>query len=261
MLGREGNLDDVDITMPGTHREISTVIQQYKQQHEDLFSFFETEKYGTMTIIPKEENSEQTIKKSLQYEITPFRTETTYSDGRHPDEVVRSNSLIEDSKRRDFTMNAMYYTRLSNDVIVSAREYNPSTEKELLKHLQDEGYFFDKRSQTLIIQNEELIQKIIDHNYNYSQLSQEDLPLPVVHLVLDPQRGIQDLLSRKIACVGTPDQRFQEDALRLVRGLRFAIALECDLHKTTRTSLKKNAYLIRQVAKERIKQELDKVFQ
>ena len=53
MLGREGNLDDVDITMPGTHREISTVIQQYKQQHEDLFSFFETEKYGTMTIIPK----------------------------------------------------------------------------------------------------------------------------------------------------------------------------------------------------------------
>ena len=42
--------------------------------------------------------------------------------------------------------------------------------------------------------------------------------------------------------------------------MRFAIALECDLHKDTRNSLKKNAYLIRQVAKERIKQELDKVF-
>lgn len=48
--------------------------------------------------------------------------------------------------------------------------------------------------------------------------------------------------------------------MRLVRALRFAIALECDLHKDTRNSLKKNAYLIRQVAKERIKQELDKVF-
>lgn len=46
----------------------------------------------------------------------------------------------------------------------------------------------------------------------------------------------------------------------MVRALRFAIALECDLHKDTRNSLKKNAYLVRQVAKERIKQELDKIF-
>ncbi|MBP7885196.1 hypothetical protein KAZ93_03475 [Patescibacteria group bacterium] len=42
--------------------------------------------------------------------MTPFRTETTYSDGRHPDEVVWSSSLRDDSQRRDFTINALYYT-------------------------------------------------------------------------------------------------------------------------------------------------------
>jgi tRNA nucleotidyltransferase/poly(A) polymerase len=60
-----------------------------------------------MTIIPKDQTDTNS-----QYEITPFRTETTYSDGRHPDEVVRSDSLLEDSQRRDFTINCMYYTRV-----------------------------------------------------------------------------------------------------------------------------------------------------
>ena len=81
-----------------------------------------------------------------------------------------------------------------------------------------------------------------------------------MHLILDPHHGIQDLVNKKIRAVGIPDRRFQEDALRVIRGLRFAIALECDLEKNTRTSLQKNAHLIRQVAKERIKQECDKVF-
>lgn len=61
-----------------------------------------------MTIIPKNQSDTTT-----QYEITPFRTETTYSDSRHPDEVVRSDSLLEDSQRRDFTINCMYYTKIA----------------------------------------------------------------------------------------------------------------------------------------------------
>jgi hypothetical protein len=54
-----------------------------------------------MTIIPTDQ--------SCQYEITPFRTETTYTDNRHPDEVIRSGSLLDDAARRDFTINCMYY--------------------------------------------------------------------------------------------------------------------------------------------------------
>jgi tRNA nucleotidyltransferase (CCA-adding enzyme) len=61
--------------------------------------------------------------------------------------------------------------------------------------------------------------------------------------------------------VGNPDKRFTEDALRLIRALRLAINItNCDIHKDTRKSLKKNAYRIRTIAKERIKQECDKVF-
>jgi tRNA nucleotidyltransferase/poly(A) polymerase len=97
-----------------------------------LFSFFDTEKYGTMTVIPKKEEfldtsykvlgddirdtlitNNQELITNVQYEITPFRTETTYSDGRHPDEVVRSNSLLLDSQRRDFTINSIYYCKLA----------------------------------------------------------------------------------------------------------------------------------------------------
>lgn len=75
-----------------------------------------------MTIVPKNrENREdrenlgtnnQELETQVHYEITPFRTETTYSDGRHPDEVVRSDSLLLDSQRRDFTINCLYYTRV-----------------------------------------------------------------------------------------------------------------------------------------------------
>jgi len=46
----------------------------------------------------------------LQYEITPFRSEGGYGDHRHPDEIVWSDNLVLDAGRRDFTINALYYT-------------------------------------------------------------------------------------------------------------------------------------------------------
>lgn len=49
----------------------------------------------------------------MKYEITPFREESGYSDARHPDSIVWSNSLLADAGRRDFTINAMYYSRAS----------------------------------------------------------------------------------------------------------------------------------------------------
>lgn len=105
LLDRETNLDDVDITLAGQPQDIKKIIHSSSDNH---FSFFDTEKYGTMTIIPKDQ-----LNTKIQYEITPFRTETTYSDARHPDEVTRSDSLLDDSQRRDFTINCMYYTKLA----------------------------------------------------------------------------------------------------------------------------------------------------
>lgn len=102
LLGRTTSLKDLDVTLGGQPQTIKNLIFQSGSS----FSFFDTEKYGTMTIIPKD------MFDGVQFELTPFRTETTYTDNRHPDEIQRSNSLIDDSQRRDFTINCLYYTRI-----------------------------------------------------------------------------------------------------------------------------------------------------
>ena len=91
------------------------------------------------------------------YEITTFRTEGTYSDGRHPDTVSFSSSIEEDLSRRDLTINAMA--------------------------MDDDGR------------------------------------------VIDPFGGQKDLALRRIRCVGDPRKRFEEDALRILRAIRFASVL------------------------------------
>ena len=129
----------------------------------------------------------------------------------------------------------------------------------MVKKLEKQGRYYDADSYTLILQNHNLIEKVSGEK-PFDSFSQDDISGPLIHLILDPHNGIQDLLNKKIRAVGVADKRFQEDALRVIRALRFSIALEFDLEKNTWTSLQKNAHLIRQVAKERIKQESDKVF-
>lgn len=74
-----------------------------------------------------------------------------------------------------------------------------------------------------------------------------------------------------LRCVGNPDRRFSEDALRLLRAVRIINVLNCrlnanqinhdiDIHAQTRKSIKKNYYQIQYIAKERIKDEILKVF-
>lgn len=95
-------------------------------------------------------------------------------------------------------------------------------------------------------------------------------------VLLDPAKGIQSFIHKKIETVGDPDKRFGEDALRLIRALRIVnicnkklLTLQendqkvklFDYQPELWDSLKKNAPLIQHVAKERIKDELTKVFQ
>src|SRR5574344_1764258 len=76
-------------------------------------SYFMTEKFGTMTLIPQWNQSTKSKVRNiegLKYELTPLRTEGKYDDFRHPGEIQRSNDILLDSQRRDFTINCMYYT-------------------------------------------------------------------------------------------------------------------------------------------------------
>lgn len=77
--------------------------------------------------------------------------------------------------------------------------------------------------------------------------------------VVDPYGGQQDLKKKLIRTVGDPDERFSEDALRLLRAVRFATTLGFEIEKDTLLSIKKNAQLIESVSGERIRDELFKI--
>lgn len=77
--------------------------------------------------------------------------------------------------------------------------------------------------------------------------------------VIDYINGIADISHKKIRFVGDPAARVREDALRLLRAVRFATVLDFGLARETRLTVRKNAKLIRNISAERIKQELDRI--
>ena len=125
------------------------------------------------------------------FEITTFRTEGTYSDTRHPDEVEFVTDIREDLARRDFTINAM--------------AFNPTV-----------GY-------------------------------------------VDPFFGQKDLAKKVLRAVGDPQVRFREDALRILRGVRFAVRFALTPEEKTLEAMNQNAPLMDNLAKERVLTELSKV--
>lgn len=126
------------------------------------------------------------------YEITSFRSERGYTDGRHPGEIVFEKDVNKDLSRRDFTINAMAY---------------------------------DLQSETII----------------------------------DPFNGVCDLQNGIIKCVGDPFKRFQEDGLRIVRALRFAIRYGADFDGKTGKAIHESLGMLQNVSKERILMEFQKI--
>lgn len=128
-------------------------------------------------------------------EVTTFRTESGYSDYRHPGKVSWGTTLVEDVKRRDFTVNALAIKLLENG----------STE------------------------------------------------------VIDLVRGTDDLRNKLIRAVGNPDERFKEDALRLMRAIRFSSQLGFSIEEKTLESIKQDSHLIERVSSERVRDEFLKI--
>lgn len=77
--------------------------------------------------------------------------------------------------------------------------------------------------------------------------------------LIDPFGGVDDLAKRKIACVGTPDDRFHEDALRIMRALRFASVYGFSIAEATAEAIHRNRSLLHNIAAERITAELSKL--
>jgi len=126
------------------------------------------------------------------FEVTTYRVDGPYSDGRHPDFVRFSSDLSEDLARRDFTINAMAYDPIRGEFI-------------------------------------------------------------------DPFGGLGDLEGKILRTVGDPDQRFREDALRLLRAARFVAHLELTVDAATHRALAREAKGIDRIAGERIREEILKI--
>lgn len=125
------------------------------------------------------------------YEVTTYRIDGEYMDGRHPEHVTFTDSLREDLRRRDFTINAMAYNERSG--------------------------------------------------------------------LVDLFSGQEDLQAKLIRCVGVPDERFDEDALRILRAVRFAAQLGFTIEHNTRKAIIRHARHLDAVSKERILTEISKL--
>ena len=170
LLGREP--DDWDITTSAKPQEIKALFRRTVDtglQH------------GTVTVLMGHNG----------YEVTTYRLDGEYEDGRHPKEVAFTDNLVEDLKRRDFTINAMAYSEFGGLVDV-----------------------FDGAG--------------------------------------DLRRGI-------IRCVGDARERFAEDALRILRAVRFCAQLGFSMEAQTMEAIRELSANLRLVSAERIQVELVKL--
>lgn len=165
-------ISDIDIASSAFPQEIQAIFPKHFDVGID---------HGTVVVLHQGE----------AYEITTFRTESTYTDHRRPDQVAFVRNLEEDTLRRDFTMNAMA---------------------------------IDRKGQV----------------YDYHQ-------------------GYQDLQNQLIRAVGRPHARFEEDALRMMRGVRFASQLGFKIESATFQAIQDLASQLQHISIERIRIEFEKL--
>jgi tRNA nucleotidyltransferase (CCA-adding enzyme) len=192
LLGRTPK--DWDVTTNATPEEIIPLFEK---------TIYEN-KFGTVAVVvthvtpdsvSRETNIDVThVTEDPKYivEVTPYRTESTYSDARHPDEVKFSKKIEDDLMRRDFTINAMAYG-ISREVLI------------------------------------------------------------------DLYKGQEDLKDKTIRTVGNPTERLTEDALRMLRAVRFSVQLGFSISHETMQAIMESADLLQKVSAERIRDEFEKI--
>jgi len=262
-LQRNMEPNDIDICCAWTPENI------WSKAKKDGIHAFITEKYWTMTFIPQS--------KEKQYEVTPFRTESWYSDSRRPDTITRSSSLLLDAQRRDFTINALYYTYIRLEKTTKNQAKSIYDDQSLLAWdlvLDIEAFEASIKKQwwyaiadIIIIQDTDLITTIWpEWQIDLAEWKQTFWLRTHTHCIVDPYKWIQDIRYWKLRCVWLADKRLHEDALRVIRAIRFVNTLNTatysiDFEKETWSALKKNFFRIRTLPKERIHIELMKILE
>ncbi len=180
-----------DLYIGKTPKDWDLTTNAHPEQIQALFPEDDTfcnNDYGTVGV--KNEDTEDETLKII--EVTPYRTESEYSDARRPDKVEFGVSLEEDLKRRDFTVNAIAY-RIKDETVV------------------------------------------------------------------DLFGGAEDIQKKRLKTVGNPNERFSEDALRMMRAVRLATQLNFAIEAKTMTSITENHEQLSRISIERIADEFVKI--
>lgn len=167
------NSSDIDICTNATPMEIKNIFKEVKLPFEG---------YGSVHLIYKK----------INFEITTYRMDLEYKNGRTPSKIMYTNSLIIDLKRRDFVMNTL----------------------------------------------------CMDKNGN----------------IIDLLGATNDINNRIIRSIGNPKLKLTEDALRILRAIRFATELNFKLDDELKNTILEYGYLLENLSYYRKKQELNKIF-
>ncbi|MGB9726577.1 MAG: CCA tRNA nucleotidyltransferase [Minisyncoccia bacterium] len=124
-----------------------------------------------------------------------------------------------------------------------------------------EGKYTDKRHPDEIKFSKTIEEDLSRRDFTINAMAMEVKIQNSKGKVIDPFRGQLDLKNKLVRAVGNPQARFQEDALRLIRAIRFACELNFEIEKETLKAIQKNSQLIKFIAPERIKDELIKIIQ
>lgn len=168
---------DWDVTTNATPEQIQSLFPE---------SFYEND-FGTVGVKTESEDPKLAV-----VEVTPYRTESGYTNKRHPDSVEFGHSLEADLARRDFTINAI----------------------------------------------------ALDDSKGH---------------IVDPYKGQKDIQDKVLRTVGNAEERFEEDALRLMRAVRLVAELHFALDSDTASAIQAKAGHLKHVSRERIRDEFIRI--
>jgi tRNA nucleotidyltransferase (CCA-adding enzyme) len=117
-----------------------------------------------------------------------------------------------------------------------------------------EGIYLDSRHPNSVVFVHDIVEDLSRRDFTINAMA-----LDIAGNIIDPFHGQEDLSSRIVRTVGNPETRFKEDALRLMRAVRFAVQLDFSIENNTLNAIKKLSPSLEKIAKERINVELTKI--
>lgn len=162
---------------------------------------------------------------------------------------ITTNALPEEVKRV-FSGYRIIETGLKHGTVTVVIDHEPL---EITTYRID-GSYTDHRRPDAVRFTRKLQDDVARRDFTMNALAYN----PAVGLV-DLTGGVSDIQSQIVRCVGDPDRRFQEDALRILRALRFASVLGFEIEEKTADAARKNKILLKTIAVERIREELTKM--